>query len=83
MIGGWGIFCEIAPTSLDLTDDKPTLVQVMVGAVRQRAITWANVDPDPYRRKASVGRNELIRLNHYHCLTSLGMNIGMEMVSWQ
>ena len=32
VIGGWGIFCEIAPRwmSLDLPDDKSTLVQVMV-----------------------------------------------------
>ena len=31
MIGGWGIFCEIALRwmPLDLTDDKSTLVQVM------------------------------------------------------
>ena len=31
VIGGWGIFCEIAPLwmSLDFTDDESTLVQVM------------------------------------------------------
>ena len=31
MIGGWGIFCKIALRwmSMDLTDDKSTLVQVM------------------------------------------------------
>ena len=33
--------------SWDLPEDKSTLVQVLwLGAVRQLAITWANVDPD-------------------------------------
>ena len=31
-----------------------------LGAVRQQAITWANVDPDLYRKMASLGFNELI-----------------------
>ena len=30
------------------------------GAIRQLAITWANVDPDLYPHLASVGHNELI-----------------------
>ena len=42
--------------SLDLTDDKSTLVQVMAW---QQAITWANVDPDLCRHMASLGPNEL------------------------
>ena len=29
------------------------------GAVRQQAITWANVDPDLCRHMASLGPNEL------------------------
>ena len=36
-------------------DDKSTLIQVM--AIRQQAITWANVDPTPYHH-ASSGHNE-------------------------
>ena len=32
-----------------------------LGAVRQQAITWANVDTDPCRHMASLGHNELIR----------------------
>ena len=32
--------------SLDFTNDQSTLVQVMVGAVRQQAITWTSVDQD-------------------------------------
>ena len=31
-----------------------------LGAVRQQAITWANVDPDLQRRMASLGHNVLI-----------------------
>ena len=54
--------------SLDLTDDKSTLVQEWLGAVRQQAITWANVDPDLCRHMASLGHNELI--------TSSGSNPG-------
>ena len=48
--------------SMDLTDDKSTLVQVMVGAVRQHAITWANIDLDLCRHMASLGLNELTHL---------------------
>ena len=32
--------------SLDFTDDQSTLGQVMIGAIRQQAITWTNVDLD-------------------------------------
>ena len=45
---------------MDLTDDKSTMVQVMVGAVRQQPITWANVDPDLCRYMVSLGHNELM-----------------------
>ena len=31
-----------------------------MGAVRQQAITWANVDLDPCRHMTSLGHNELI-----------------------
>ena len=59
VIDGWGIPCELALRwmSLDLTDYKSTLVQVMAGAVRQQAITWANIDPDLCRHMASLGPN--------------------------
>ena len=46
----------------DLTDDKSTLVQVMLGSVRQQAITWASVDPDFCCHIASLGHNELMSL---------------------
>ena len=61
VIDGWRISCEIALIwmSLDFTDDQSTLVQVMACAVRQQAITWANVDPDICRHMASLGHNEL------------------------
>ena len=44
--------------SLDLTEDKSTLVQVMACAVRQQAITWASVDLDLCHHMASLGHNE-------------------------
>ena len=66
MIDGWSTSCEIALRwiPLDLTDAESILVQVMawclmLGAVRQQAITWANVDPDLCCHMASLGHNEL------------------------
>ena len=62
MIDGWGIFYEIILKwiSLDLTDDKSTMVQVMAcGAVRQQVITWITVDPDLCLHMASLGHIEL------------------------
>ena len=43
---GWGILCDIAfkLMSLDLTDDKSALFQVIVWCHQHEAITWANVD---------------------------------------
>ena len=43
----------------DLTDDKSTSVQVMDLAVRQQAITWANINQELCRHMASLGHNEL------------------------
>ena len=43
---------------LDLADDKSTLVQVM-GAIKQQAITWSNVDPDLCAHMVLLGHNEL------------------------
>ena len=45
VIDGWGITCEISIIwmSLDFTDDQSTLIQVMVGVVKQQAITWTYV----------------------------------------
>ena len=65
MINGWCISCEIVPRwiSMDCSDGKSTLVQVMAWAVRQQAITWANVDPDLCCHMASLGHNEL---THQH-----------------
>ena len=44
---------------LDLTDDQHWF-RLWFGAVRQQAITWANVDPDICRQMASLGLNELM-----------------------
>ena len=43
----------------DLTDNKSTLVQVMTWAVRQQAITGANIDPNLWGHEESLGHNEL------------------------
>ena len=45
---------------LDHTDDKSTLVQECLGAVRQQTVTRANIDPDLCRHLGSLGHNELI-----------------------
>ena len=42
----------------DRTDDKSTLVQVMLGAVKQQTITWANVDQDNYHHMLSLCHSE-------------------------
>ena len=34
------------------------------GALRQQAITWANVDPDLCHHMASLGNNELKQVAH-------------------
>ena len=64
LIDFWGITCEIAlrRISMDFIDDKSILIQVLAWcrqAVRQQAITWANVDPGLCRYMASLGYNEL------------------------
>ena len=35
-----------------------------LGAVRQQAITWDNVDPDRYRQMVSLGLNELTNMDY-------------------
>ena len=62
VIDGWGISCKIALLwmSLDFTDDQSMLVQVLLCAVKQQAITWANVDPDLCCHMMSLGQNEFI-----------------------
>ena len=59
-IGGWGISYEIALTwiSLYFTGDKSTMVGL--GALKQQAMIWTNVDPDLCRHVVSLGHNELI-----------------------
>ena len=44
---------------LDLTDDNPTLVQVMAWCRQATTITWANIDQDLCRQMASLGLSEL------------------------
>ena len=45
---GWGILCEIVLRwmSMDLTDNKSTLVEVMTWGGQAQTIDWAHVDPD-------------------------------------
>ena len=42
-----------------LIADKTTLVQVMLGAIRQQAITWSNIVPDLWYHVVSSGHEEL------------------------
>ena len=58
---GWGISIEIALRwiSLDLTDDKSTLFQVMAWCRQATIFIWANVDPDLCRYMVAPGHNEL------------------------
>ena len=60
VIGGWDISCELALRwmSLDLTGGQHWFRQ-WLGAVRQQAITWANVDPNICRHIPLIGHNEL------------------------
>ena len=51
--------------SLEITDDESTLVQAMACAVKQQAITRANVDPDLCRHMESLGPKELIPRGGY------------------
>ena len=48
LIGGWGISCETASRwmSMDFRMIDQHWVRKWLGAVRQQAITWNNVDPD-------------------------------------
>ena len=56
--GPWKVWI-IRWMSLDLTDDKPTLVQVWPGTIRHQAITRANVDQNLYHYMTSSGLNVL------------------------
>ena len=53
----WDISSEFAFRwmSLDRTDDKSTLVQVIAWCRQPQAITWVNVDPDLCRHIGSLG----------------------------
>ena len=51
------IFSVIRIKSLDLTDDKSALVQVM--AFSQQHITWSNIDQDLSHSMLSLWHNEL------------------------
>ena len=60
VIDGWDTCCEIAlrRMSLDLADDKSTLVQVMAWCRQATSHYWANVDPVFCCYMASLGPNE-------------------------
>ena len=51
-----GTRCEIADRWMpqNLTNEKSTLVQVMVGAVMHQAMTWANFDQYLWRHQATM-----------------------------
>ena len=64
VVDDWGIPCEIVLglMSLNLTDDKPTLVQVMSWCLQTTNHHYDNVNPVQYRHMASLGCNWLIHV---------------------
>ena len=78
VIDSWSISLEIVLgwISLDLTDDKSTLVQVMACVGRQEGITWANVDPILCRYMVSPVHNDLCNPEGYdYMMTPLNGNV--------
>ena len=58
--GGWYMRCLLciqSPIRWHTLDDKSTMVQMMLGAVRQQAITWTNVDQVIWCHIASLRHN--------------------------
>ena len=58
-----GTCCEIALRWMPqyLINEKSILFRQWLGAVRQQAITWTNIDLDLCHHMASQDHNELIR----------------------
>ena len=73
VIDGLVISCELAirRMSLDLTDEKSTLVQIMAWCRQATTITWANVDPDLCLHMASLGPSEIIILVIFKLMSSI------------
>ena len=76
VIDGWCISCEIALgwMPLKLIDGKSTLIQIMLGTVRQQAMTWTSVNQDIRLHMVSLGHNELthLPLQPHLCVGELG-----------
>ena len=56
-------FVRLPSDECHWTNDNATLV----GAIRQQAITWTNVDQDPCRHMATLGHNELNVIQPIQC----------------
>ena len=67
---------------LDLSDNSQHWFRWWLGAVRQQAITWANVDPGLCRQMASLGLNELNHLYWTRSLSHRGL-YWLIVVEWQ
>ena len=52
------------PVKLPQVNATPTTSQLRLGAVRQQAITWANIDPSLYRHMESLRHGELTLLTY-------------------
>ena len=61
MTDNWGISYEIAQRriSVEPTDDRSTLVQVIACCHQQQAVIWANVNADLCHHMTSLGHNVL------------------------
>ena len=79
VIDGWGIYRNIVLRwmSVEFTDDKTALAQIMVWCVRQQAITRANDDLDPYCYTVSLGDNELRWGHDFLCPNIFIYSIGL------
>ena len=61
------MLAEVSPTKLPSDECHKTVLMISqhwfrqwLGAVRQQAITWANVDPDLWSQMASLGLSQLM-----------------------
>ena len=42
-----------------VTANNPLMISQWLGAIKQQAIAWTDIDPDLCRHKASLGHSEL------------------------
>ena len=70
----------VSLVKLPSDEDQQTLSMISqylprswLGAIRQQAITWANIDPNLCRHVMSLGHNELMSNNEHLILTHFAL----------